>query len=840
MVIIGHSSVKLKGARIVGRSEYDRASWFSKLTFLWLAPIFVAGSKKKLSLEDLFQHCAADDPKECTEHLERNWEKAKKVSHEPNFGWTVFKTYFPYYFALTIPLFLTEAILRVGQALAVGFLTRYFTGTSDLTLQDANYCAYMLIFSTAMYSGTRTFLYEQVMREAYKAKNSVEGLLYKKMLTMSASSNLISPGQILNMMATDLETFMYLAYYMCYLYIAPVQAVICMVVLWYYIQASVITGAVLLVLFIPFQVLMGSYFKKFRRQTTTSTDTRIKLMKEIVSAIRLIKLYCWEKPFSDEISSVRRAEMSGIRKKAYLSSVNEALNFCGTRLILFLTLATHVLAGGVLDAETVFVTMSIFNVLSSSVTYQFSQAVSFWADAKVAAKRVQTFLSLDEQSGGNVNNGLAVGQVVMKNYSAKWDSTSEKLALTDLTHRTEPGKLSLIVGSVGSGKSCLLHALLNDLCVVSGSCEIGGTVSYCPQEAWCFGGTIKENILFGSKYDEKRFKVVVDVCGLKRDLELFPDKDQTIVGEKGYCLSGGQKARVTLARAIYRDADVYLLDDPLSAVDPAVAKHIFQNCIKGFLKIKTVFLVTHQLQFLKKADDIILLENGEIVTKEKYEKRIASGIVDFVSYIRHRSGSFKEAQSYEGETPGDEITVSGDSGEKDDDESSQSSLSTSGVYWAYFRSGASLLGVLSVIFSVIASQFIYNYNDWWLSQWSSNFVSFQTNSTSSPLERQANNLITYTLLTGLLFALAFARTIGTSVLCLKSSINLHNTIFYRLLLTKMAFFETNPMGRILNRFTRDLGFVDHRIPLSLNIVLMVSIVTPIASYMHDKDSEIRD
>ncbi|KAI1289975.1 putative multidrug resistance-associated protein [Halotydeus destructor] len=379
----------------------------------------------------------------------------------------------------------------------------------------------------------------------------------------------------------------------------------------------------------------------------------------------------------------------------------------------------------------------------------------------------------------------------------------------------------MVVGSVGSGKSCLLHALLNDIHDVTGVCDLGGTISYCPQEAWCFGGTIKENILFGSAYDEDWFKAVIEVCGLQRDLELFPDKDQTIVGEKGYCLSGGQKARITLARAIYREADIYLLDDPLSAVDPAVAKHIFQHCIKGSLKTKTVFLVTHQLQFLNKADDIILLDKGKILTQGNYYQLINSG-VDFVSYIGHGQGSSAENQPPEEEMKPNEVTISNTSNEKDDDESSETSLGMASVYWTYFRCGSSLLGVISVVFSVIASQFLYNYSDWWLSQWSSTFLESETNvtATASPLVREANNLITYTALTALLFALAFTRTVGIYILSLRSSVNLHNTIFYRLLLTRMTFFETNPMGRILNRFTRDMGFIDQRIPHSLNVVVL--------------------
>ncbi|KAI1282604.1 ATP-binding cassette sub-family C member 4 [Halotydeus destructor] len=388
MVQVSHHSVKLKGAREAGKSEYDKASWLSKLTFFWIVPILVAGNTKKLTYEDVYEYCAADDPRKCTEHLQMQWVKSQKASHGPNYGWTAFKTYFSYNVLLAMPLFLTEVILRVS-CFGCWLLDQIFRDTSSLTLQEAYYCVFVLIFAVATFSVTRSFFYQQVLREGSKAKHSVEGLLYKKIFRMSASSNSMSAGQVLNMMATDSDAFMQLPIYMNYLYIAPIQATICMVILWYYIQAAAVTGIVLMLLLIPLQSFMGAYFQNFRRETRTYRDKRVNLMKEIIGAMRVIKLYCWEKPFSDEVSGVRRAEVSAIRRKAYLCGVNEAIDFCGTRLILFFTLATHVLAGSKLDPETVFVTMSMFNSLSISVTYILPYAVSSLAEAKVASKVAQ-------------------------------------------------------------------------------------------------------------------------------------------------------------------------------------------------------------------------------------------------------------------------------------------------------------------------------------------------------------------------------------------------------------------------------------------------------------------
>src|SRR6266487_2932521 len=153
--------------------------------------------------------------------------------------------------------------------------------------------------------------------------------------------------------------------------------------------------------------------------------------------------------------------------------------------------------------------------------------------------------------------------------------------------------------------------ILGELPLISGNLDVNGKLSYASQEPWAFNGSVKDNILLGKEYDERKYKEVIRVSALRRDIELFPYGDNTLVGEKGVTLSGGQRARINLARALYHEADIYLLDDPLSAVDANVARHIFEKCILGYLKSKTTILVTHQLQFIKHATKILVLDQGQ-------------------------------------------------------------------------------------------------------------------------------------------------------------------------------------------------------------------------------------
>ena len=209
-------------------------------------------------------------------------------------------------------------------------------------------------------------------------------------------------------------------------------------------------------------------------------------------------------------------------------------------------------------------------------------------------------------------------QVVLSNISCFWSNTLDRPSLKDISLEVTNGQLVGITGPVGSGKTSLLMAIVGELPISSGRSSCYGTIAYLSQVPWVFSGTLRENILFGKDFDKKKYDTIILVCDLKTDLDCFPKGDLTEVGQRGVILSGGQRARVSLARGIYSDADIYLLDDPLSAVDATVGKHLFNRCIKGFLADRIRILVSHQLQFLKQTDYVIVLENGTIAQEFKY------------------------------------------------------------------------------------------------------------------------------------------------------------------------------------------------------------------------------
>ena len=376
-----------------------------------------------------------------------------------------------------------------------------------------------------------------------------------------------------------------------------------------------------------------------------------------------------------------RKEMNAVRGTSYIHATLFAFGMV-SRLSIFLSLISYIYFGNILTARKVFIVSSFFNILNLSMVFFWPLAITSVAEGFISIKRVQEFLLSSENKpnfndGGeksndinkkdemklkefrrknlinevdtiskNVSNGGALKNgdvnieadkllktknsqnsqiketgVSLENATALWEirDGAVGMGIKNINLKIGENQLCAVVGQVGSGKTTLLQVILRELDIDSGHISINGVVSYASQEAWLFEGTIRNNIVFIDEYDEKRYKEVVRVCCLERDFKLLPYGDSTVVGERGISLSGGQKARVNLARAIYKQADIYLLDDPLSAVDTHVGKHIFDNCIKKYLSNKICILVTHQLQYLKKVKHLVIMNGGKIEAQGSYD-----------------------------------------------------------------------------------------------------------------------------------------------------------------------------------------------------------------------------
>ena len=436
-------------------------------------------------------------------------------------------------------------------------------------------------------------------------------------------------------------------------------------------------------------------------------------------------------------------------KNAVLSSI-AALDFSSAPVATLLSAITLVLTGQSLTPVNVFMLLSFISLLQNCFCRTIAFSVLQTYDAYASLQRLEEFLCLENlpsayrdkrsQTTGRISklhtrHGSKTIQEVslldnvkdlkkstalcVSSLTKKQIKREDEFILQDIEITAETGSLIVITGPVGSGKSTLLSAIAGEVSDTTGTVSYIGRLVYVPQLAWVFSGTIRENILFGESYNESKYTRIIEACALTKDIQKFPGFDKTVVGERGETLSGGQRARVSLARAVYADADLYLLDDPLSAVDFKVGHHIFQQCIKGLLGQKTRVVTSHQEQVLKEADSIVVLYKGRVMAKGSFtelkEKGFLNTIIDPLfkkvnekksdeSFLLETGEKNEDADNSEGI---DHLVVNPASEFKSlkiSEEDRAIGAVSSKLYWNYFRSGVPVLVIIAVLFLYLITQ----------------------------------------------------------------------------------------------------------------------------------------
>ncbi|CAG2166187.1 unnamed protein product, partial [Oppiella nova] len=810
--------------------------------------------------------------------------------------------------------------VRVCQCVLLGHVVHYFQTEGSVSSRHATISAVGIVVCSAYFVTSNHIDFVYLMRVGLRMRAACCALMYRKAMRLSHSSlgqtpvgqiiNMMSNdvnrfdeamrlshsslgqtpvGQIINMMSNDVNRFDEFAFFLQSLFVAPLHSALVIYLLWERMEWACLAGMAVLLLFIPFQLLMGRMFQRARRNTAKLTDTRIKLMSEIISGMRVIKMYAWEQPFAQLVSEARRKEIHGIRQSSFLKGINLSLSIITVRIILFVCFLTYILMGRKLSAEVVFVSMSFFNTMRWSVTKFFPSGVAATAELMVVINRIQVFIiqlirnvqkiCMTETMGKCVNDGEK--GVFVDKLTARWSDESVEPTLKDISVCVKPGELLAIVGS-----SSLLLSILNELPLESGSVGVRGRVSYAPQESWAFIGSVRQNIVFGSQYMEEKYNRVVKACALDRDFKrlAFGDQtlvgergvslsggqrarvslaralyhsadiyllddplsaacaldrdfkrlafgDQTLVGERGVSLSGGQRARVSLARALYHSADIYLLDDPLSAVDIHVAKHLFQKCCMEYLKDKARILVTHQIQFLRDAHKILVLDDGKCVALGSYDELMASGI-NLMSYhkpnedLHHKPDpnmAYRRVNRSVPSSPsisrcvGEGSVVTGndnnvnivDIKEEREEQRVKSETKMTGsvetsVYWEYIKAGAGPTLFIVTVLSAFIVQVLYQGGDTWLTRWTN------SESDAKPVD-ETFSLMVYSCLIAALLLSALISTACFYAMCMRSSYDMIRNV--------------QKFGRILNRFTKDTGIVDELLPsIAFDFIISILLV----------------
>lgn len=701
-----------------------------------------------------------------------------------------------------------------------------------------------------------------------KVRTAIMAAVYKKALVVSNDTRKESTvGETVNLMSADAQRFNDVTNFIHLLWSCPLQIVLAIIFLWFELGPSVLAGLAVMVLMAPINGLLATKARKIQIDNMKFKDKRLKIMNEILNGIKILKLYAWEPSFQAQVEGLREEELKVLKKFAYLSSVSTFIMSCAPALVSLATFATFVgvSSDNVLTAAKAFTSISLFNILRFPLA-MLPMLIAAMVQTAVSKKRLEKFLGGEDLESDIVQHDPTFNTAIsVCEGSFSWERESAPL-LKNVSLEIKPGRLVAVVGAVGSGKSSLMSALLGEMHTKKGFINIQGSLAFVPQQAWIQNATLRDNILFGSRYEERRFKEVIEACALCPDLELLAGGDLVEIGEKGINLSGGQKQRVSLARAAYSQADILLLDDPLSAVDSHVGKHLFDEVIgpTGLLKDKTRILVTHAVSFLPFVDEILVLKDGVISEVGSYNSLRAnkgafaefldtyakeqsnpdqserdtrdvelipdredtqpdSPLEDAISVTLKRENSIRRSQRSGSVSLRKNSSLKkskGDSNkgqrliEKETMETGQVKL---GVFLQYMRAmGWGYTAVVVVIYFIQNIAFIGQ--NVWLSDWTNDAIDYHN--ITYPNWKRDTRIGVFGALGVAQGLLVFLGTLLFANASVSASRILHSRLLSNILRVPMVFFDTTPTGRVLNRFAKDIFTVDEAIPQSFRSWLL--------------------
>uniref|UniRef100_A0A8C2UFP9 ATP binding cassette subfamily C member 3 n=1 Tax=Coturnix japonica TaxID=93934 RepID=A0A8C2UFP9_COTJA len=857
-------------------SSTESLSW---AVFLCICSFAIRGYKKPLEDKDLWSLNEDDVSKNIVQKLSREWDREKaesqvkcsrhnKSNHalnhvgdgpeeaevlirgkrhnrKPSFLKALLRTFGPYFLIGSFFKLIQDLLSFVNPQLLSVLIS--FIKNKDAPTWWGFLIAALMFTCTVL----QTLIVHQHFQYCFvtgmRLRTGITGVIYRKSLVITNSAKRSSTvGEIVNLMSVDAQRFMDLVAFLNMLWSAPLQTCLALYFLWQALGPSVLAGVAVMVLLIPFNSAVAIKTRAFQVEQMQYKDSRIKLMNEILGGIKVLKLYAWEPSFSEKVLEIRKNELRVLKKSAYLNSLS---NFAWTSspfLVALTTFAVYVLVDerNTLDAEKAFVSLSLFNILKFPLA-MLPQLISNIAQTSVSLKRIQQFLSHDELDPNCVErNVIAPGK--------EFGAVLHACFLHSINLLVPSGALVAVVGHVGCGKSSLLSALLGEMEKLEGEVAVKGSVAYVPQQAWIQNATLKDNILFGQAPNEQKYQNILEACALKADLEVLPGGDHTEIGEKGINLSGGQRQRVSLARAVFSSSDIYLLDDPLSAVDSHVAKHIFDQVIgpDGVLKGKTRVLVTHGIGFLPQVDHIVVLADGKISEMGSYQELLKQNKA-FAEFLRN--------YALDENIEEDELTILESKRERFFPNGSValtrqlSVISSEGgecpskmslyqpaldilqvkltVFWQYMKAVSPVISLIICFLYCCQNAAAIGANVW-LSDWTNEPV---INGTQHNTSMRIGVYAALGLLQGfIVFVSSFTLAMGG----INAARKLHAALLENKFHTPQSFYDTTPTGRVINRFSKDIFVIDEVIPptilmflgtffVSLSTMIVIIASTPL-------------
>ncbi|XP_027033322.1 ATP-binding cassette sub-family C member 3 isoform X2 [Tachysurus fulvidraco] len=893
------------------------AGFLSRMTFWWFTSMAIKGYKSPLENKDLWSLNKEDSSEVVVPKLLKEWEleesklqrsvqevngqavfskaepeanhvgvnpeevevllsKKKKESQQPSFLRALLRAFGPYFLIGSAFKLLQDVVVFINPQ-----LLRMLIGFTEKKNVPSwwGFALAFLMFGCAL---LQTLILHQHFQYCFvtgmRLRTAIIGAIYRKSLIITNEAKRSSTvGEIVNLMSVDAQRFMDLTTFLNMLWSAPLQIILALVFLWQTLGPSVLAGVAVMVLLIPFNAVIAMKTRAYQVEQMQYKDARIKLMNEILNGMKVLKLYAWEKSFKEKILHIRQKELSVLRKSSYLSALSVMAWTSAPFLVALTTFAVYVNVdkNNVLDADKAFVSLALFNILRFPLN-MLPQVISSIMQASVSLKRIQQFLSHDELDPESVDRKPEASEyaVTVVNGKFSW-AKKDPAALQNINVLVPQGSLLAVVGNVGCGKTSLLSALLGEMEKLEGHVSIRGSVAYVPQQAWIQNATLRDNILFGRPYIEDKYRRVMDACALTPDLDILPGGDQTEIGEKGINLSGGQRQRVSLARALYSEADVYLLDDSLSAVDAHVAKHIFDNVIgpEGALRQKTRILVTHSISFLPQVDNIMVIVEGRVSEMGSYQDLLNENGA-FAEFLRNytleeimEDDEVTEVLIDEEELfPDDALSIHTDMvdqepavnearrqfmrqisimsndmenprtksvrkrrlsekrhGEPPPEKESkvqkliQAETTETGrvkikVYWEYVKAVGPLMSLLICFLYAAQSAASIGANIW-LAMWTTDT---KMNNREENTQMRVGVYAALGIAQGLLvMSSSFTLALGK----IQAARKLHQGLLDNKFHSPQSFFDTTPIGRIINRFSKDIYVIDETLPSTILMFL---------------------
>ncbi|WJX18358.1 Multidrug resistance-associated protein 5 [Trifolium repens] len=837
-------------------TPYRDAGIFSLATLSWLNPLLSIGAKRPLELKDIPLVAPSDRAKASYKIVNLNWEKLKaenqNPSKQPSLAWALLKSFWKEAAVNAIFAGLNTLVSYVGPYMISYFVD--FLGGKETFAHEGYILAGIFFSAKLVETLTTRQWYLGVDILGMHVRSALTAMVYRKGLRLSSSAKQShTSGEIVNYMAVDVQRVGDYSWYLHDMWMLPLQIVLALVILYKNVGIAFVATLFATIISIVVTIPVARIQEEYQDKLMTAKDERMRKTSECLRNMRILKLQAWEDRYRIRLEEMRGVEYKWLRKALYSQAFITFIFWSSPIFVSAVTFATTILLGTQLTAGGVLSALATFRILQEPLR-NFPDLVSTMAQTKVSLDRISGFLQDDElreDATTVLPRGTSNIAIEIMDGAFCWDTSSSRPTLSGINMKVERGMSVAICGMVGSGKSSFLSCILGEIPKLSGEVRVCGSAAYVSQSAWIQSGNIEENILFGNQMDKAKYKSVIHACSLKKDLELFSHGDQTIIGDRGINLSGGQKQRIQLARALYQDADIYLLDDPFSALDAHTGSELFREYVLSALADKTVIFVTHQVEFLPAADMILVLKEGHIIQAGKYDDLLQAG-TDFRTLVsaHHEAIEAMDIPNHSSSEDSDEnesldasimtmkksissVNINslakevheGSSDLKEIKEKKKTKRSRKKqlvqeeervrgrvnmkVYLSYMAAAYKGLLIPLIIIAQTLFQFLQIASNWWMA-----WANPQTEG-DEPKVAPTTLLLVYMALAFGSSCFIFVRAVLVATFGLEAAQKLFFNMLRSIFHAPMSFFDSTPAGRILNRVSVDQSVVDLDIPFRL-------------------------